>query len=106
MPDEELDKLVLYLSTLGVRPQRVWQTGIDDQNALQGRDLFTSIGCESCHTDTMQTSAFHPLAEVRDPHHAYLHDGRARSIDEAIRWHGGESQDSNDEYQALSVGQR
>ena len=164
MPDEELDKLVLYLSTLGVRPQRVWQTGIEDQNVLRGQDLFASIGCENCHTATMQTSAFHPLAEVRDqtihpysdlllhdmgdgladnlgegvasgrewrttplwglglaacvtggvvnptgaegdevctPHHAYLHDGRARSIDEAIRWHGGESQASNDEYQAL-----
>jgi CxxC motif-containing protein (DUF1111 family) len=24
----------------------------------------------------------------------YLHDGRARSIDEAIRWHGGEANDS------------
>ncbi|BCE03142.1 di-heme oxidoredictase family protein [Marinicellulosiphila megalodicopiae] len=34
--------------------------------------------------------------------HAYLHDGRARSIEEAILWHGGESQASNDNYQALS----
>ncbi len=165
MPDENLDNLVLYLSTLGVRPQRVWQTGVEDQSALQGRDLFRSIGCVDCHTETLQTSAFHPLAELRNqtihpysdlllhdmgsgladnlgegvasgsewrttplwglglaacvtggvvnptgregdevckPHHAYLHDGRARSIDEAIRWHGGESQDSNDQYQGLT----
>lgn len=169
MPDEDLDKLVLYLSTLGVRPQRVWQTGIEDQSALQGRAIFKDIGCESCHTETLQTSAFHPLAEVRDqtihpysdlllhdmgpgladnlgegsasgsewrttplwglglaacvtggvtnptgaegdevctPHHAYLHDGRARSIDEAIRWHGGESQNSNTAYQDLSDAQQ
>ena len=169
MPEENLDNLVLYLSTLGVRPQRVWQTGVEDQAVLQGRDLFRSIGCESCHTETFQTSAFHPLAEVRnqtihpysdlllhdmgagladnlgegtasgrewrttplwgiglaacvtggvinpmggegnevcDPHHAYLHDGRARSIDEAIRWHGGEGQASNDRYQGLSTAQR
>ncbi len=44
--------------------------------------------------------------EVCTPHHAYLHDGRARSIDEAIRRHGGESQDSYSEYQALSGAQR
>ena len=169
MADDELDDLVLYLSTLGVRPQRVWQTGIEDLDVLQGRDIFRSIGCESCHTETMQTSAFHPLAEVRDqtihpysdlllhdmgdgladslgegiasgrewrttplwglglaacvtggvtnptgregdevctPHHAYLHDGRARSIDEAIRWHGGEGQSSNDRYQDLSKAQQ
>lgn len=169
MLDEELDKLVLYLSTLGVRPQRVWQTGVEDQSVLQGQEIFKSIGCESCHTETMQTSAFHPLAEVRDqtihpysdlllhdmgtgladslgeglasgsewrttplwglglaacvtggvvnptgkegdedctPHHAYLHDGRARSVDEAIRWHGGESQDSNTAYQGLSDAQQ
>ena len=71
MPDENLDNLVLYLSTLGVRPQRVWQTGREGD-------------------------------EICIPHHAYLHDGRARSIDEAIRWHGGESQDSNDQYQGLT----
>ncbi len=165
LPDEDLDKLVLYLSTLGVRPQRVWKTGVEDQNVIQGREIFRTIGCERCHTETMQTSIFHPLAELREqtihpysdlllhdmgegladslgeglasgsewrttplwglglaacvtggvinpsgdegdevctPHHAYLHDGRARSIDEAIRWHGGEGQDSNTAYQRLS----
>lgn len=34
---------------------------------------------------------------------AYLHDGRARTLDEAIRWHGGEGQASNDAYQALTA---
>ena len=169
MADAELDKLVLYLSTLGVRPQRVWQTGIENQSAVQGQTLFKSIGCESCHTQTLQTSPYHPLAEVRNqtihpysdlllhdmgpgladnlgegdasgsewrttplwglglsacvtggvtnpsgreggevctPHHAYLHDGRARSIDEAIRWHGGEGQASNTNYQNLSDAQQ
>jgi CxxC motif-containing protein (DUF1111 family) len=36
----------------------------------------------------------------------YLHDGRARTIDEAIRWHGGEALDSKDAYQALSSSQK
>ena len=32
----------------------------------------------------------------------YLHDGRARTIDEAIRWHGGEAENSKLAYEALS----
>jgi len=35
------------------------------------------------------------------PHHSYLHDGRARSLEEAILWHGGEGQKSKDAYAAL-----
>lgn len=35
-----------------------------------------------------------------------LHDGRARTIDEAILWHGGEGQASNDQFQALSAQDR
>ncbi|HTM46315.1 MAG TPA: di-heme oxidoredictase family protein [Polyangiaceae bacterium] len=40
------------------------------------------------------------------PHHDYLHDGRARSIEEAILWHGGEGQMSKDGYVALSAGDK
>ena len=36
----------------------------------------------------------------------YLHDGRARTIDEAIRWHGGEAEQSKQAYEALSSTQR
>ena len=36
----------------------------------------------------------------------YLHDGRARTIDEAIRWHGGEALESKNAYEALSDGQK
>lgn len=32
---------------------------------------------------------------------AYLHDGRARSLHEAIRWHGGQGQNSKQAYEAL-----
>lgn len=32
----------------------------------------------------------------------YLHDGRADTLDEAIRWHGGEAEKSRDGYEALS----
>lgn len=38
------------------------------------------------------------------PHHSYLHDGRARSLEEAILWHGGEGQASRDAFAALAAG--
>jgi len=169
MPEDNLKNLVTYISTLGVRPQRVWKTGEEDSEVVAGSLKFEQIGCTSCHTKTYQTSEFHPLAELRNqtihpytdmllhdmgegladtlgeglasgrewrttplwgiglaacvtggvvnqtgaeggevctPHHAYLHDGRARSIDEAIRWHGGESQKSTDAYNALSTAEK
>jgi CxxC motif-containing protein (DUF1111 family) len=36
----------------------------------------------------------------------YLHDGRARTIEEAILWHGGEAQKSREQFKALSIIQR
>ena len=36
----------------------------------------------------------------------YLHDGRARTIDEAIRWHGGEAQSSKEAYEDLPTQSR
>ena len=36
----------------------------------------------------------------------YLHDGRARTLDEAIRWHGGEAANSTRRYLALSADER
>ena len=169
MPEENLDNLILYISALGVRPQRVWNEGVENQEVLQGREQFRDIGCVGCHRESFQTSEAHPLAEVRDqtihpysdmllhymgegladnlgdglasggewrttplwglglsacvtggvtnpsgreggeictPDHAYLHDGRARSIEEAILWHGIEGSEgkiSTDAYKALSV---
>ena len=36
----------------------------------------------------------------------YLHDGRADTLDAAIRWHGGEAEASRDAYVALADGER
>ena len=36
----------------------------------------------------------------------YLHDGRAATLDDAIRWHGGEAASSNEAYAALSAGEQ
>jgi CxxC motif-containing protein (DUF1111 family) len=169
LADVELEKLVTYLSALGVRPQRGWESGFEDQDVVLGKAVFANVGCTGCHTPTVQTSVFHPMAEARDqtihpysdlllhdmgpdladnlgegdatgsewrttplwglglsacvtggvvnpnggegnevcaPHHAYLHDGRARSIEEAILWHGGEGENAKNGYQALSITDR
>ncbi|MGH8047767.1 MAG: di-heme oxidoredictase family protein, partial [Chthoniobacterales bacterium] len=37
---------------------------------------------------------------------AYLHDGRARTIEEAILWHGGESQASKEAFRTMSAADR
>jgi len=44
--------------------------------------------------------------ETCNPLHGYLHDGRARTIDEAIRWHGGEGEASKQAYEALNNSDR
>jgi CxxC motif-containing protein (DUF1111 family) len=46
------------------------------------------------------------LESVSNVRPAYLHDGRARSIEEAILWHGGEGSRSRDGFKALSKGER
>jgi CxxC motif-containing protein (DUF1111 family) len=119
----------------------------------EGRQLFESIGCASCHVPTLRTGS-HPiqaladrdvtlysdlllhdmgdaLADGRPDGEAsgrewrttplwglrlmrrfldgdafLLHDGRARSVEEAILLHGGEGQAARDAFAALSDAQR
>jgi CxxC motif-containing protein (DUF1111 family) len=46
------------------------------------------------------------LTEIVSGHSFFLHDGRARSIEEAFHWHGGEAQSAVDNYKALSKQER
>ncbi len=46
------------------------------------------------------------LLPVVNGHSRLLHDGRARNIEEAILWHGGEAEDSRDLYLQLSLLER
>lgn len=145
LSDSHLEDLTVYLSLLGVRPQR----HLDDPEVIRGKEVFASIGCIDCHTPEFETTAFHPHAELRSqtirPYtdlllhdmgpgladtlnedgvlnsewrtaplwgigrtggvsggEAYLHDGRARTIEEAILWHGGEAEASRQGYEGLS----
>jgi CxxC motif-containing protein (DUF1111 family) len=42
------------------------------------------------------------LTETVNGHTMFLHDGRARSVKEAILWHGGEAEGTRDRFAALS----
>ena len=46
------------------------------------------------------------LVKVVNRHTMFLHDGRARSLEEAILWHGGEGQASRDGFMALTASER
>ena len=46
------------------------------------------------------------LTETVNGHTLFLHDGRARSVKEAILWHGGEGQASCDAFAKLSKADR
>lgn len=46
------------------------------------------------------------LTEITSGHTNFLHDGRARSITEAILWHGGEAETSKEAFRQLSTSDR
>lgn len=67
------------------------------------------------HRDEFQANGFEwrtpplwgiGLTYVVGGHTRFLHDGRARSIEEAIVWHGGEAQKAKDEFKSLSENDR
>ena len=46
------------------------------------------------------------LVEAVNGHTMFLHDGRARSIEEAILWHGGEAEEARQRFMGLTVEER
>ena len=46
------------------------------------------------------------LAQTVLPYSGYLHDGRARTLTEAILWHGGEAAAAQEAFQQMSPGDR
>ena len=59
------------------------------------------IGLSACVTGGVVGPFQHAVCS---PSHSYLHDGRARTIEEAILWHGGEGEQSKAAYAALAAG--
>jgi CxxC motif-containing protein (DUF1111 family) len=149
LADSDLTNWTRYVSALGVNARR----NLNDPQALQGEQLFASANCVQCHTPTLQTSPYHPMAELRNqaihPYtdlllhdmgtgladnmgegnatgsqwrtsplwsigltrdvsggEAYLHDGRARTLEEAILWHDGEAAASKEAFRNMSTADR
>jgi len=149
LSEHELDQLNRYVSLLGVSARRELTNPV----ALRGEQLFQSMNCVACHTPSMETSPYHPMAELRSqtirPYtdlllhdmgpglsdnmgengasgsewrtaplwnigltagvsggEAYLHDGRARTLEEAILWHGGEAEAAKEAFRNLPAADR
>lgn len=58
------------------------------------------LGLGPCVTGGVEGPA---QSETCTPSESYLHDGRARTLEEAILWHGGEGEGSRDAFQALTA---
>jgi len=46
------------------------------------------------------------LRQSVNPQAGFLHEGRAATLEEAILWHGGESEQSRDDFMALNKSER
>jgi CxxC motif-containing protein (DUF1111 family) len=147
--DSDLANWTKYVALLGVSARRDLTSSL----TATGQALFGSASCWKCHTPTLQTSPYHPFAELRnqtihpytdlllhdmgagladnlgegnaagsewrtsplwnigftpDVSHgeAYLHDGRARTLEEAILWHGGEAEAAKEAFRNMDAAQR
>ncbi len=145
----DLDLMTRYVALLGVGARR----DLTNAQALQGEQLFATAQCVKCHTPTLTTSPYHPMAELRNQAirpftdlllhdmgpgladnmgeanatgsewrtpplwnigltagvsggEAYLHDGRARTLEEAILWHGGEAEAAKEAFRTMTATDR
>lgn len=139
LPQERLEAIAFYLRSLQIPAPR------KSEKFEEGKEIFSTLGCVSCHRESMQTPdgiVFHPYSdlllhdmgeELADGHSDFLatlsefrttplwgiglrqklsgslnllHDGRARSFEEAILWHGGEAQKAKEAFVALEKNKR
>jgi len=138
----EIDRLANYIRLLGPPPPA---PGPASAPATAGQGLFSSLGCTSCHTPSMDTgpNAIAALAdqkvnlysdlllhdmgslsdgiaqadagpnEMKTPplwgvraKRAFLHDGRAATLDAAILNHAGEGEAASAAYSKLKLTER
>lgn len=146
---QTVQDVVFYLKTLKAPVQR----NQNDPDVINGKHVFTNIGCAKCHTpqlvsgsspiaalsnkiflpytdlllhdmgaglDDGYTEGSATTAEWRTPplwglglsknsqggQYFLLHDGRAKSIEEAIVLHGGEANQSRNNFQQLNAEQK
>lgn len=102
--EQHVKDLTAYIETLRVPEPLVAK---NDPAAIEGRAVFERLNCADCHSGSAFTSAgvydvgvhekngrkeFNPPSLLGAGHRrAFLHDGRAKSIEEAVRLHQSES---------------
>lgn len=72
------------------------------EELADGRPDFEATGTE-WRTPPLWGIGLH---QIVNPRSGFLHDGRARTLEEAILWHGGEALNSRDRFIALDVESR
>ncbi|WP_166113905.1 di-heme oxidoredictase family protein [Pseudoalteromonas sp. Z9A5] len=60
------------------------------------------LGLSACVTGGVTNPTGYQGDDVCKPDANYLHDGRARSINEAIMWHGGEAENARIAYESIT----
>lgn len=147
--DQTIYNVVFYLQTLKAPIPRNQSNPI----VVEGKTLFSQIGCESCHVSSLKTGTspvdqlsnktFYPYTDLLlhdmgpglddgyTEGHAktsewrtpplwglglspnsqggtfyLLHDGRAKTIEQAIEMHGGEAAASKNKFMQLNISER
>ncbi len=129
--DKRLDAITYYLENLPT------YNPIKGKNFEKGIEIFSKIGCTSCHIPSLKTKdgtsvytfsdlLLHDMGDglsdgrsefeasknefrttplwgyaVEKKAYRLLHDGRAKTFQEAILWHGGEATKAKENYVAL-----
>jgi CxxC motif-containing protein (DUF1111 family) len=102
---------VLATGTTGVLPELAGQT-IRPYTDLLLHDMGPDLADDRPDFDASGSEWRTPplwgigLTEVVNGHSNFLHDGRARSVMEAILWHGGEGAAARDRFKALPAADR
>jgi CxxC motif-containing protein (DUF1111 family) len=153
VPDPEISPATVQAVVHYLRTLAPPAPGADTEPRRQGRGLFVTIGCASCHTPALQTGPSPIAALSNKPVELYsdlllhdmgdaladnrpdaeasgrewrttplwglrlmrqfldgqallLHDGRARTVEDAILLHGGEAKRARDAFAALTASQQ
>ncbi len=75
-------------------------------------DMGEELGDMTVSGDTVPTEWRTPplwgigLVETVNGHTTFLHDGRARNLEEAVLWHGGEAEATRDAYRTMDADDR
>lgn len=73
-----------------------------------GPDLADPLPEKNAEGSEWRTAPLWGISRLSDidPNVSYLHDGRARSLEEAILWHGGEAEGARDAFIAFAASER